>query len=142
MSDLPSRLASRGESPLMNSLGVGVSLEEGRPVIRLAVDDRHLRSHGIAHGGFLCTVLDTALGAAAYETLDDDAGVELVTAQLNVNFLRPVWSGESIVARGDVQHAGRQTMVVTGRIELADGTPVMTGSGTFMRVQIAAKPTG
>ena len=134
------RLAARGPSPLMDALGVRVSLEDGRPVIRMTVDDRHLRSHGIAHGGFLCTVLDTALGAAAYETLEDE-GVELVTAQLNVNFIRPVWSGEEILASAEVVHAGRQTMVVRGQIALAkDESPVMSGSGTFMRVQIAAKP--
>ena len=134
------RLAARGPSPLMENLGVRVSREGGRPVIRMAVDDRHLRSHGIAHGGFLCTVLDTALGAAAYETLEDDA-VELVTAQLNVNFIRPVWAGEEILASAEVVHAGRQTMVVRGQIVLSkDDSPVMSGSGTFMRVQIASKP--
>ena len=141
MDDLPSRLAARGRSPLMENLGVAVSLEDGHPVIRLRVDERHLRSHNIAHGGFLCTVLDTALGAAAYETLGDDASVELVTAQLNVNFLRPAWNGEEIVARGEVVHAGRQTMVITGRIETAAGQPVVTGSGTFMRVEIPPQPS-
>lgn len=136
MADLIARLAARGGSPLMESLGIAVTIEDGRPVVRLTVEDRHLRSHGIAHGGLLCTVLDTALGAAAYQTLSDEEPAELVTSQLNVNFLRPAWAGEKLLAHGEVIHTGRQTMVVQGRIELPDGTPVMSGSGTFMRVEI------
>jgi acyl-CoA thioesterase len=119
--------------PFLNDLKVEpVSFEHGRAVWRLRVSDQHLRTHGILHGGVVATLLDTALGRAVATVCQSDQDV--VTAQLNVNFVRPVWSGETLLASGEVQHHGRQTAVARGEIRTADDTLVATGSGTFLFV--------
>ena len=136
---MPSHPAS---SPLVNSWPLGpfleglraepVSSETGRATWRLTVAEQHLRTHGILHGGVIATLLDTAMGRAVSTHCRDDQGC--VTAQLNINFIRPAWNGETLTITGEVQHAGRQTAVARGEIRTAAGVLVATGSGTFMFV--------
>ena len=103
-----------------------VSSEKGRATWRLIVAEQHLRTHGILHGGVVATLLDTAMGRAVSTLCRDDQSA--VTAQLNVNFIRPSWSGETLTITGEVQHAGRQTAVARGEIRTAAGALVATGS--------------
>lgn len=153
MSDHESALNIRNGSPLMDGLGLRVVVEDGHPVVRVEIDQRHLRSHNIAHGGVICTVLDTAMGAAAYSAMQQrltestargaSAGgpMELVTSQLTIHFIRPAWNGESILGRGEIVHHGTKTIVVRGEVSTTDGKLIASGSGTFMPVTIDATPT-
>ena len=98
----------------------------------MTVEERHLRTLGILHGGVTTTLLDTAMGMAV-GTLTPP-GHFVVTVQLNANFIRPAWDGETLVATGHVRHGGQQTAVASGEIHTADNILVATGSGTFMFV--------
>lgn len=109
-----------------------VSFEQGRATWRLIVADQHLRTHGILHGGVVATLLDTAMGRAVSTLCRENQSC--VTVQLNVNFIRPSWSGETLTITGEVQHSGRQTAVARGEIRTAAGVLVATGTGTFMFV--------
>ena len=123
--------------PFLESLHAEpVASEKGRATWRLAVAEQHLRTHGILHGGVVATLLDTAMGRAVSTLCRDDQSC--VTAQLNVNFIRPSWSGETLTITGEVQHSGRQTSVARGEIRTATGVLVATGTGTFLFVP---KPT-
>jgi acyl-CoA thioesterase len=106
----------------------------GRSRVEVVVSEKHLRSRGIAHGGLLATLMDTALGWAAGSRAP--AGLDVVTVQLNVNFIRPARPGEILIAWGEVQHAGRRTAVARGEIQTAEGALVASGSATLMYVQI------
>ena len=119
--------------PFLKHLGMrATSLEPGRVTIRYEVGPDHLRTGGIAHGGIIATLMDTALGLAASTKAPE--GSDLVTAQLNVNFIRPAWLGEQLVASARVQHSGRKTAVATGQIHTEDGALVATGSATLVFV--------
>jgi acyl-CoA thioesterase len=121
-------------SPFLSSLGVEVVERlDGRAVLRLKVDERHLRTRGIAHGGLLSTLLDTAMGIAVSTGTPD--GSFAVTAQLNVNFVRPAWDGEVLETTGLVCHRGQQTAVAQGETRTAKGVLVALSSGTFSYVR-------
>lgn len=109
-----------------------ISSGHGRATWRLLVAEQHLRTHGILHGGVVAAMLDTAMGRAVSTLCRDDQSC--VTAQLNVHFIRPSWSGEVLTITGEVQHSGRQTAVARGEIRTAAGVLVATGSGTFLFV--------
>ncbi len=122
------------KSPFLGSLGVElVERSDGRAVLRLVVDERHLRTRGIAHGGLLSTLLDTAMGIAVSTGTPD--GCFAVTAQLNVNFVRPGWNGEVLETTGLVCHRGQQTAVARGETRTAKGVLVSISSGTFSYVR-------
>ena len=119
--------------PFLHLLGMTAQpIEPGRVRILYRVGADHLRTRGIAHGGAIATLMDTALGLAA--STKAPAGLDVVTAQLNVNFIRPAWEGESLVAEAEIRHSGRRTAVASGEIRTDRGTLVATGTATLMFV--------
>jgi uncharacterized protein (TIGR00369 family) len=110
---------------------LGVRLDEtGR--LLLEVRAGHLRSLGIAHGGVVATLLDSVMGMQASRSSPPDHYV--VTAQLNVNFIRPAFEGETLIASSQVRHSGRMTAVAQGELSTSEGALVATSSGTFVFV--------
>jgi uncharacterized protein (TIGR00369 family) len=113
----------------LERLGVRVD-EAGR--LLLEVRAGHLRTLGIAHGGVIATLLDSVMGMVANRSSPPDH--YLVTAQLNVHFIRPALEGEALVASSEVRHAGRKTAIAQGEIHTATGDLVATASATFVYV--------
>jgi len=92
----------------------------------------HLRSLGIAHGGVIATLLDSVMGWTASRTTPADHYV--VTAQLNVHFIRPGREGETLLASAELHHRGRKTAVAQGEVRTSRGRLLATGSATFLYV--------
>jgi uncharacterized protein (TIGR00369 family) len=109
-----------------------IAYEGGQGRLELTVQPRHLRSLGIAHGGFLASLLDSVMGMAAGSLCPPDQYV--VTVQLNVQFIRPAHDGETLVATSEVMHSGRQTAVARGEIRTVAGALVASGSATFLHL--------
>jgi uncharacterized protein (TIGR00369 family) len=117
--------------PFLEHVGIrSIDVRKGWSRVELVVLPQHLRSFGIVHGGVLATLLDSAMGMAASTLASSSHGV--VTVQLNANFVRPAREGETLVATGEVKHAGRRTAVTFGEIYTAAGVLVASGSATFM----------
>jgi uncharacterized protein (TIGR00369 family) len=92
----------------------GIAVFQGRPLLR------HYNPLGTVHGGWFCTLLDSALGCAVHTTLP--AGTGYTTLELKVNMLRPLTDSVPLVrAEGKVIHAGRQVATAEGRIVGPDG---------------------
>lgn len=127
----PAQVFDVSQIPFLGHLGVR-SIQVGRGCCRVDLDvsQRHLRSLGIAHGGLVLTLLDTAMGLAAGTSAP--AGQGVVTVQLDAHFIRPVGEGKMLVATGTLKHSGRQTAVACGEVHTAEGALVASGSATFM----------
>lgn len=110
-----------------------IEIGKGSAKLRLDVEERHLRNLGIMHGGVLCSLLDSVMGIAAHTMVPDDHFT--VTVQLNVNFIRPAWEGETLEAFGEIQHRGKQTAVARAEVKTASGSLVGAGSATFMYIK-------
>lgn len=82
---------------------------------------------GVAHGGALATLLDTALTFALIASADRD----WTTVDLRVDYLRAVVIGE-ISVRARVVHAGRRTGRAEGEIVDASGAVCARAIGTFV----------
>lgn len=102
---------------------------DGSGRITLTVGPAHLRSLGIAHGGMLATLLDSVMGLDA--TQGAPADHYAVTIQLNVNYIRPGFLGETLIATSTMSHRGRSTAVARGELRTESGALVATGSATF-----------
>jgi uncharacterized protein (TIGR00369 family) len=111
---------------------LGVRLDDDGRLV-LEVQSAHLRTLGIAHGGVIATLLDSVMGMAANRSSPPDHYV--VTAQLNVHFIRPAFEGETLVASSQVRHSGRKTAVAQGEIQTANGALIATASATFVFVE-------
>jgi uncharacterized protein (TIGR00369 family) len=92
----------------------GVAVFQGRPQLR------HYNPLGTVHGGWFCTLLDSAVGCAVHTTLP--AGKGYTTLEIKVNMLRALTDAVPLVqAQGRVVHAGRQVATAEGRIVGPDG---------------------
>jgi uncharacterized protein (TIGR00369 family) len=92
----------------------GVAIFQGKPMLR------HYNPLGTVHGGWFCTLLDSAVGCAVHTTLP--AGKGYTTLEIKVNILRPLTDAVPLVrAEGKVIHAGRQVATAEGRIVGPDG---------------------
>lgn len=106
----------------------------GHARVHLTVTNAHLRSREIMHGGVFAALLDASQGMAAASQAPD--GCDVVTMQLNVNFLRPAALGDELTATGDVVHSGRRTAVTRGEVRNQNGELTATGTATLMYLSI------
>jgi len=121
--------------PLLDTLGIeALSAANGGSRLRMVVDERHLRTLDMLHGGVTATLLDTALGFAVMTLAAN--GFHAVTVQLNVNFTRPVMKGALLEAVGRVLHGGSKTAVASGEVRNADGDLIATATGTFLYLRL------
>ncbi len=98
--------------------------EGGVTRLRLQLQPHHTNNMGIAHGGVIATLLDTAMGTAARLA----AGYPVMTLEMNVNYLS---AGEGeLIAEGRVTRAGKSILFAEASVSGANG-PVAKSSGVF-----------
>jgi uncharacterized protein (TIGR00369 family) len=103
----------------------GVAVFQGQPMLK------HYNPLGTVHGGWFCTLLDSAVGCAVHTTLP--AGKGYTTLEIKVNMLRPLTDAVPLVrAEGKVIHAGRQVAAAEGRIVGPDGKVYAHATTTCM----------
>ncbi|WP_435021948.1 PaaI family thioesterase [Tundrisphaera sp. TA3] len=100
---------------------------EGRLILRPGPE--HLRSLGIVHGGMIATLLDSVMGLDVSRRAPEE--YYAVTVQLNINYIRPAFPAETLIASSTIKHLGRSTAVAQGELRTESGTLVATSSGTF-----------
>jgi len=84
---------------------------------------------GFLHGGIIATLLDEAMGK-----VNRFRGVRAVTAELNVEYLRPVPVEQEIVVEArEIEKNGRNLFHV-GEIRSAKGDVLARGRGRFVEV--------
>lgn len=108
-----------------------LGVAEGRTRLRLVLGREHTNNLGIAHGGIICTLLDTAMGTAARLK----AGCPVLTLDLQARFLAP--GRGHLLAEGSVVRAGRSILFCEATITDDAGTLVATASGLL---KPAARP--
>jgi uncharacterized protein (TIGR00369 family) len=94
--------------PIAELMGMElVSVGEGEALFRCTPDESVYNPIGMVHGGFLCTLLDSAAGCAVHTRLP--AGVGYSSVEIKVSFLKAVRAdGGPIDVRGRVLHVGRR----------------------------------
>ncbi|MFI9815717.1 hydroxyphenylacetyl-CoA thioesterase PaaI [Saccharothrix variisporea] len=76
------------------ALGIkALDLSDGSATLTMTVTDRMINGHGIAHGGYVFLLADTAFACAC-----NRPGSVTVAAQAEIDFLVPVRLGDELVA--------------------------------------------
>ncbi|WP_257169215.1 hydroxyphenylacetyl-CoA thioesterase PaaI [Bradyrhizobium sp. SRS-191] len=88
------------------SQGLGMQIVEigpGRATLRMTIQPHMVNGHGIAHGGFIFTLADSAFAFACNSHND-----RTVAAQGSISFIRPGKLGDVLTARAqEVSRSGR-----------------------------------
>lgn len=94
---------------MLNIELVDCSYEDLSATLAFGVEDWMLNPSGLLHGGVLATFFDIAMGVLA---IGLNENVLTPTANLSVNFVRPVQNGECVTIAAHCHHDGR-TMLQT-----------------------------
>lgn len=108
------------EAPICGTLGFRlVEAEEGRAVFEGEPGEHLFNPMGTVHGGYMATLLDSALGTAVLTALP--ARRAYTTVQLGVNMVRPVFATTpTLRCEGSAIHVGRTTATAEARLVGAD----------------------
>jgi len=118
--------------PFAKLLGIEVeSLEPGNAVLSMEMRDDLKRNGGIAHGGAVATLIDSAMAFAIMQLLGDNE--HTVTVDLTIHYLRPLSKG-SAQASARVVRAGRRVVTVSAEVFDADGKLAATALSTYLRL--------
>lgn len=115
MSGMLERIAaSFATQGLMDTIGARLAVvSDGEVHIEMPYSERLSQQHGYLHAGAVTTIVDSACGYAALTRAPLDC--EVVTAEFKINLLRPAL-GDSFLAIGRVQNAGKTLTVCTGEV--------------------------
>lgn len=118
------RRITRGElpsAPIFQALDfVPVECEEGRMVFQGTPKVEYYNPIGCVHGGYIATLLDSAVGCAVQTMLQQGFGY--TTLELKLNYVRPVTDRTGpIRAEGRIINVSRQIGTAEGRLVDAEG---------------------
>ena len=123
--------------PSFISLCGNFHFDAARCVLATRIAEDHLNPIGIAHGGMLATLVDTAFGAALRHKLG--LPVAPMTISLNIDYVSPARPGDWVEAHVELHKAGRRISNASCLLNVA-GRLVLRASGTFMMGQGVGHP--
>jgi acyl-CoA thioesterase len=119
--------SAMAETMSMRLVGVadGSATFEGHP------SPRYYNPQLRLHGGYVATLIDSALGCAVQTKLPARAGYG--TIELKVNYVRRIDADTGrLLCTGNVIHAGRTMLTADARVVDEHGKLYAHGSGTFL----------
>ena len=106
-------------------------VEKGRVVFEATPTEESYNPLGTVHGGYLATLLDSALGCAIHSSLKPK--LAYTTLELKVNYLRAMSASTGpIKAEGRVVQTGRRAAFAEGQITDANGRVYATATTTCL----------
>lgn len=119
----------RRPTPYGEHLGMEIlRAEGGEAEVRMRLESWLCNRRGVAHGGALASLLDTALGGAVISSMRQEEWCG--TLQLSLQFHDPARVGP-LVGRGRVVRRGRRVAFAEGEVVDGDGKVVARGHGTW-----------
>lgn len=118
------------EMPPFN-LYLGIELtrrESGRSEVALELGPQHLNRRGVAHGGVITALLDSALGAAVISAIPEQWWC--ATTSLSVNFIGGATGGR-LRALGCVTRRGSRIAFASGEIRTESDELIATAQGSW-----------
>lgn len=115
-----------------------IEASAGRAVFQGTPLAQHLNPLGTIHGGWIATLLDSALGCAIHTMMP--VGRSYTTAELGVNYVKAVTPKvQRVRAEGKVIHCGRQLATAEARVVGPDGTLYAHATTTCLVFEMARK---
>lgn len=114
----------------LNTFGLKMTyLGNGTAGLKMVVGTEFSNAHGRTHGGLVAAALDTAIGVSVW-TL----GYDVVTLEMNLNYIAPVEVGDVVTCDGWVIHKGKTVVVGEGEMRDGNGKLMAKSRMTFYRV--------
>ena len=127
-------------SPFLDTLGPFFYRPTGqRFVTGVRVAQKHCNARGAAHGGFLVTLADIALGYTAEAS--SDPPLNLTTVNISADFAGYARVGDWLEARVDIQKIGRR-LVFANAFLMVGSERIARISAVFARITVQDRSSG
>jgi uncharacterized protein (TIGR00369 family) len=118
-----------------------VAVAPGSATFECEPNESHYNPIGAVHGGFVCTVLDSAAGCAVQTTLP--AGIGYTSLEIKVSYLRALSTTSGpLTAVGTVIKPGSRVAFAEAVLTDGENRVVATASSTLLVFPIPAAPAG
>ena len=104
--------------------------EEGIMVNCILINDIHLATPNVAHGGVISALADSTLGLAALKESAEHGNL-VSTVEFKINYLKPAKLGDKITGIPRVRKIGRSIIFVEADFLNQKDELIATASGTF-----------
>ncbi|MDD7973468.1 PaaI family thioesterase [Roseinatronobacter alkalisoli] len=132
--ELVARLAdgSAQRPPMADTMPITVlAPQEGKVALLANPEPRFANLMNTMHGGWIMTLLDTAMALAAQTTLAP--GEICPSHETSAKFVRPVFANSGVMrVTGQVVSRGRSVITLEGRVEDAQGRLYAHGTSTCL----------
>ncbi len=125
-----------GSYPLAEFFGIEPVHDQDRMGCRITINENHLNPHGVVHGGVLFTMVDQAMGMAAYQHLAPNQ--ICTTLEIHIRYLKPVSEGV-IEVLATVLNQGRRIVQLEAKAT-AGGRVVGAATGSFVVLTLPETP--
>jgi uncharacterized protein (TIGR00369 family) len=105
------------------------SAEEGRAVVSVRAQERHLNPNGTVHGGVVYTLVDVSMAEALRTIIQE--GDRPVTIEIKVNYLEPGRPG-TLTSTARVRKGGKRVTIVEAEVAQEDDDEIVAlATGTY-----------
>ncbi|MDD2401955.1 MAG: PaaI family thioesterase [Clostridia bacterium] len=105
-----------------------VSVAPGEVVVEAQINEKHLNTQKLAHGGVTFSIADTAMGMSI-----KSLNIESVTIEANINYTKPAFLGNTLRAYGKVLSSSRKILIAQAEIKNEKDELVAIARGTFYK---------
>ena len=125
-------MTTLNDVPFAKLLGIELeSQEPGVAVLTMNLREDLMRNGGIAHGGAVAALIDSAMAFAIMPLLAENE--HSMTVDLTIHYLRPVSEG-SARATARVVRAGKRVITVSAELFDSNEKLAATAISTYLRV--------
>ena len=118
--------------PFAKLLGIELeSSEPGHAVLSMKIRHELKQNHGVAHGGSIAAVIDSAMAIAIMPLLNENE--RTTTVDLTIHYLRPLTEGTAR-ASARVVRAGKRVITVSAELFDHQEKLAATAISTYLRL--------
>ena len=113
-------------------------ISENEYEFKTTIQENHLNSAGITHGGFIAAVVDAGAGTAAHRAADQNP---CVTISLELKFISAVKLGQELTGKTKIQKKTKSMVFLTCELSVANKI-VATASGVWKMLKLSGAGPG
>ena len=114
------------------------AIKENEYHFKTMINENHLNSAGITHGGFIAAFVDAGAGTAAHRSADNSP---CVTISLELKFISAVRLGQELVGITKIQKKTKSMVFLTCELTVANKI-VATASGVWKILKLTGAGPG
>ena len=114
------------------------TISENEYQFKTKINENHLNSAGITHGGFIAAVVDAGAGTAAHRAADNNP---CVTISLELKFISAVKLNQELIGITKIQKKTKSMVFLTCELR-AENKIVATASGVWKKLKLSGAGPG